>query len=129
MKTFQVTVKTDTTNKDSVNGVIYFLMHAENADEIWETLGADIDVAKFLTWYGVVDLETGKLIDDWRNIPKRLGKISEMKILNIKDCEDSTVPCNAFYDIRNIQDYDEMCRKYDFDLDKIYNIDQMNSSC
>lgn len=129
MKTFQVAVKTDTTNKDSVNGVIYFLMHSESAEEIWETLGTDIDVAKFLTWYGAVDLSTGKLINDRSDIPKRLGKITEMKILNIKDCEDSTVPCNAFFDIRDIREYDEMCRKYDFDLDKIYDIDYMNSSC
>lgn len=52
-----------------------------------------------------------------------------MKILNIKDCEDSTAFCNAFYDIRDIKDYDEMCRKYDFDLDGIYDIDWVNSSC
>lgn len=129
MNTFQVAVKTDTTNKDSTNGVLYFLIHAESAEEIWETLGTDIDVAKFLTWYGAVDLSTGKLINDRSELPKRLGKITEMKILNIKDCEDGTAFCNAVYNIKNIQDYDEMCRNYDFDLDGIYDIDWVNSSC
>lgn len=129
MNIFSVAIKTDTTNKNSTNGVLYFLMHADSAEEIRETLGNDIDVAKFLTWYGVVDLVTGKLIDDGYEIPKKLGKITEMKLLNIKDYGDATILRNIFYYIKDIKDYDEMCRKYDFNLDEIYDIDWMDVVC
>lgn len=123
MSTFQVAIKTNTPNTNSTNGVFQFLMQADSAEEIRETLGNDIDVARFLTWYGAVDLETGKLIDDKQEIPKILGRVTEMRILNIKDCGESDS------DLKAVKDYDEMCRKYDFDLDEIYDFDWADVVC
>lgn len=128
-KTFEVAIKTYITNRNIPHGVHYFLMHAESAEQIRDTLGNDIDVAKFLTWFGAVDLVTGKLIDDGRELPKRLGEATEMRLLNINECEGAAVPCSLFHDIKDIKDYDDMCRKYDFDLDEIYDIDWVDAIC
>lgn len=119
MTSFKVFIKT--TRIDHQSRILPFWINADSSYEIRDFFGDDIDVAKFITWYGYVDLVTGKLIDDGLEIPKNFGEVYDMKLLNIEQLPYFTE--NA----ADIRTYSDSCKKYDFNLDEIYDIDWLNA--
>lgn len=118
--TYKVSIKTDLPGFQKYQD---FAINADSAEEIRETLGNDIDVASFLVWYGYVDLVEGKLIDDGLEIPKHLGEVHVMQLLNIVEH-----PIQQ-EDVSDIKTYEEVNHKYDFTLDEIYDIDWEEAIC
>ena len=119
MNSFRAFIKT--TRVDHSSRILPFYINADSAYEIRDFFGSDIDVAKFITWYGYVDLVTGQLIDDGQEIPKHFGEVCDMKLLNIEQLSHFTE--NA----ANIRTYSDSCEKYDFNLNEIYDIDWFNA--
>ena len=112
MNLFKIHVQTDT------RGILQFMVHADSKKEIKQTLGENINVIKFLKWYGFIDPKTNKLIVDENEYPKSLGRITQMKLHKITDFnwDDEDWP--------SIKDYD-VNQEENLTLDEIYDIDWM----